>query len=132
MTLKRGGERMLTGSEFSRYDYDIENDSSFFYGTGKKYKRSMDLDGIIIDVSEDNFIMAIEILDASKKFNILKSDLMNLKRFKADINVNKDTIRIVMKIDIIKRNNQVSKYMEAVGLNSMNLPISNQEVALCC
>jgi hypothetical protein len=22
--------------------------------------------------------------------------------------------------------------MEAVGLNSMNLPISNQEVALCC
>jgi hypothetical protein len=92
----------------------------------------MDLDGIIIDVSEDNFIMAIEILDASKKFNILKSDLMNLKRFKADINVNKDTIRIVMKIDIIKRNNQVSKYMEAVGLNSMNLPISNQEVALCC
>lgn len=131
MTLRRGGEKMLRGSEFSKYDYDIENDSAFFYGTGRKYKRSMDLDGIIIDISEDNFIMAIEILDASKKFNILKSDFMHLKRFNADINVNKDTIKIVMTIDIIKRNHQISKCMEAIGLNSMNLPISNQEVALC-
>lgn len=132
MKQKRGGERMPRGIELSKYDYDLENDSVFFYGTGKKYKKSMDLDGIIIDMSEDNHTMAIEILDASKKFNVLKSDLLNIKSFDADVRISKETIKIVMKIEIIKRNTQVSKCMEAIGLNSMNLPISTQGVELCC
>lgn len=132
MKPKSGGEKMSRGIELSKYDYDLENDSAFFYGTGKKYKKSMDLDGIILDMSEDDYVMAIEILDASKKFNVLKADLQNLKNFDADIEVHKETIKIAMKITIVKRNNSISKYMEAVGLNSMNLPISNQEIALCC
>ncbi|WP_048120321.1 DUF2283 domain-containing protein [Methanosarcina barkeri] len=122
---------MSRGIELSKYDYDLENDSAFFYGTGKKYKKSMDLDGIILDMSEDDYVMAIEILDASKKFNVSKNDLLNLKSFDANIDVNKETIKVVMKINIIKRNNPISKCMEAVGLNSMNLPISNQGIALC-
>jgi uncharacterized protein YuzE len=132
MKPKSGGEKMSRGIELSKYDYDLENDSAFFYGTGKKYKKSMDLDGIILDMSEDDYVMAIEILDASKKFNVLKADLQNLKSFDADIEVHKETIKIAMKITIVKRNNSISKCMEAVGLNSMNLPISNQEIALCC
>lgn len=132
MKPKSGGEKMSRGIELSKYDYDLENDSAFFYGTGKKYKKSMDLDGIILDMSEDDYVMAIEILDASKKFNVLKADLQNLKSFDADIEAHKETIKIAMKITIVKRNNSISKCMEAVGLNSMNLPISNQEIALCC
>jgi Protein of unknown function (DUF2283). len=122
---------MSKGIELSKYDYDLENDSAFFYGTGKKYKKSMDLNGIILDMSEDDYVMAIEVLDASKKFNISKTDLLNLKRFNAHIDIDKDTVKVVMKISIIKRNNLVNKSMEAVGLNSLNLPISNQGIALC-
>lgn len=122
---------MSKGIELSKYDYDLENDSAFFYGTGKKYKKSMDLNGIILDMSEDDYVMAIEILDASKKFNIPKTDLLNLKRFNAHIDIDKDTIKVVMEISIIKRNNSVNKSMETIGLNSLNLPISNQGIALC-
>jgi uncharacterized protein YuzE len=131
MKQKRGGEKMPRGTELSKIDYDLENDSVFIYGSGKKYKKSIDLNDIILDMSEDNYVMAIEILDASKKFNVLKTDLLSIKSFDADIEINEDTIKIEMKIDIIKRNNSISKSMKAIGLNSMNLPISNQEVALC-
>lgn len=132
MKLKRGGEKMGRENEFSKYDYDLENDSAFFYGTGKKYKKSMDLGGIILDMSEDNCVIAIEILDASKKFNVLKTDLLNVKHFDATIDISKDTVKISMNLEIIKRNNSIYKCMEAIGLNSKNLPISNQGIALCC
>lgn len=132
MMQKRGGEKMPRMTELSKIDYDLENDSVFIYGSGKQYKKSIDLDDIILDMSEDDYIMAIEILDASKKFNVLKMDLLNVKSFAADIEITEDTIKINMKINIIKRNNSINKTMKAVGLNNMNLPISNQEVALCC
>ncbi len=35
---------------------------AFFYGSNKKYRSSIDLDGIILDIGEDDQIMAIEIL----------------------------------------------------------------------
>jgi len=123
---------MSRGIELSKIDYDLENDSLFIYGSGKKYKKSIDLNDIILDMSEDDYVMAIEILEASKKFNFSKVDLLNIQSFDADIEINEDTIKIDMKIEIIKRNNLISKSMKAIGLNSMNLPTSNQEVALCC
>lgn len=51
---------------------------------------SIDMDGIILDISEDNQVMAIEILDASKRFYLVKEDLRNINCFEALIEVNKD------------------------------------------
>ncbi|WP_229388684.1 DUF2283 domain-containing protein [Methanosarcina sp. DH2] len=72
--------------------YDFENDSVFFYGSNKKYRSSIDLDGIILDISEDNEIMTIEILDASNRFSLAKEDLRNIKYFEALIEVSEETI----------------------------------------
>ena len=46
-------------SNLSKFDYDFENDTIFFYGTDKKYKTSIDIDDIILDVGEDNSAIAI-------------------------------------------------------------------------
>jgi uncharacterized protein YuzE len=123
---------MLQGSKFTKYDYDFENDSVFFYGTDKKYKHSIDLDGIILDISEDAFVMAIEILDVSKKFNVPKKELLDIKNFKADIEISKETIKISMELGLNMRNGLVNRCVEALGLNNMNLPVSSQGIALCC
>ena len=123
---------MFQGSRVNKYDYDFENDSLFFYGTDKNYKYSIDLDGIILDISEDNFVMAIEILDVSKKFKVLKNELLNINNFSADIEISKETIKISMKLGLNKRNGLISRCTEALGLNSMNLPVSNQAIALSC
>jgi uncharacterized protein YuzE len=117
-------------SNLSKFDYDFENDTIFFYGTDKKYKTSIDIDDIILDVGEDNSAIAIEILDDSKKFNVPKSDLSNILHFNAEISVSKETIKVIMKLVIKKRNGLINKFMEACGLNNNYLPVSTQEMAL--
>ena len=116
----------------TKYDYDLENDSIFFYGSNKKYMSSIDLDGIILDISEDNQVMAIEILDASKRFDLAKEDLRNIKYFEALIEVNEENIRLTMKMGVSKRNKLIDTGLNILGLNSMNLPISTQGMALSC
>jgi len=123
---------MRQESLVTKYDYDFENDSIFFYGGNKQYRSSVDLDGIILDISDDNNIMAIEILDASKRFNLAKEDLRNIKYFEANIEISEENIKITMKISVSKRNKMVDKDLNALGLNSMNLPISKQGIALSC
>lgn len=123
---------MRQESLVTKYDYDFENDSIFFYGSNKRYRSSADLDGIILDISEDNQVMAIEILDASKRFNLAKEDLRNVRYFEAAIDISQENIKITMKMSVSKRNKLVDKGLDALGLNSINLPISNQEIALNC
>lgn len=117
-------------SDLSKFDYDFENDTIFFYGTVKKYKTSIDIDDIILDLGEDNSAIAIEILDASKKFSVPKSDLLYILHFNAEISVSKETIKVVMKLVIKKRNGLINKFTEACGLNNNDLPVSLQEMAL--
>jgi len=116
----------------TKYDYDLENDSIFFYGSNKKYMSSIDLDGIILDVSEDNQVMAIEILNASKRFGLAKEDLRNIKYFEALIDVNEENIRLTVKMGVSKRNKLIDTGLQALGLNSMNFPVSTQGMALNC
>lgn len=119
-------------SKLSEYDYDFQNDSIFFYVEDKKYKSSIDLDGIILDFSEDNSIMDIEILNASEKFNVSKSDLDNVKHFDAIIEVSEQNIKITMKMEISKRNKLIDRCLDALTINSMNLPSSRQGIAVSC
>jgi Protein of unknown function (DUF2283). len=123
---------MRQESLVTKYDYDFENESIFFYGSNKRYRSSVDLDGIILDISEDNHVMAIEILEASRRFNLAKEDLRNVRYFEAAIDISQENIKITMKMSVSKRNKLVDKGLDALGLNSINLPISNQEIALNC
>lgn len=123
---------MLQGSQVNKYDYDVQSDSIFFYGSDKKYRSSIDLDGVILDVSEDNYIMGIEILGVSEKFNVSKMDLSNIKHFEANIEISKENIKITMEMRLYKRNGLINRSLDSLGLNSMNLPASTQGIALNC
>lgn len=116
----------------NKYDYDSQSDSVFFYGTDKEYEYSIDLDGIIIDFSEDKQIMGVEILDASKKFKLSKSDLHNIKHFNALIEITKNNIDVSMKIEVSKRNKLINKSLNKISANSMNLPSVSQGIAVTC
>ncbi len=96
---------MIKKSKGNKYDYDFQNDSILFCGEDNNYKSSIDLDGIIIDFSEEDYLMSIEILDASEKFNVSKYDLLNVKNFNATIKVTKENIDVTMKMQISNRNN---------------------------
>lgn len=111
-------------------DYDMENDSFFVYSKGMKYKLSMDLDGIIIDIAEDNSIMGVEILNISNKFGITKYDVKNYQQLNMSVKVSKNVIKVEITFSILKRNAHVPHIIRASGLNSMNLPIGSGSLAV--
>ena len=113
-------------------DYDLQNDSILFYNEGEKYKSSVEFNGIILDFSEENNLMSIEMLDVSEKFHTLKSDILNLKKFNATIIIDKENIKVTMKMEMLKRNKLFDKSLEALTINSMNLPSSTQGIAVTC
>lgn len=117
----------------SKYDYDFQNDSLFFYIKGKKYKSSIEFDGIILDFDEkDKDIMSLEILNASEKFNISKSDLLTFKHFNAHVVINEESIKVTMKLDLLKRNKVFPKCAEALTANVLKLPSSTQGIVATC
>jgi len=112
------------------FDYDFQNDSMFFYTKGKKYMYSIESNGIILDFDESGNLKGLEILDASKKFHVSKSDLSNIRHFHADMEISEENIKVNMKIAILKRNTLLDKFSEALAINSMKLPSGTQKIAV--
>ena len=53
-------------------NYNLQNDSLLFYKEGEKYKSSVEFEGIILDFSENDNIMTLEMLGVSDKFYVSK------------------------------------------------------------
>lgn len=99
------------------WDYDFENDSLFFHSTGIKYKFSIDLGDIILDIDEDGTPIGAEILDASEVFGVPKASL-------------KETLEITLNIVVISRNKSVEKRAASRGINDVNLPVGQVAMAV--
>lgn len=112
------------------HDYDLLNDSLFLYKEGEKYRSSLEFNGIIIDFNENDNVINLEMLDVSKKFHISKSDILNLKKFDATLEINEEDVKITMKIGILKRNKVYDKCMEALTPNILKLPSGTQGIAV--
>ncbi|MFA4952788.1 MAG: DUF2283 domain-containing protein [Candidatus Pacearchaeota archaeon] len=70
------------------YDYDEENDSLFVYLPNKKSAGAVELGNFLFDFDENEKLMAIEILDASKTLSKLLSkiiELSNNAEFKVEV-----------------------------------------------
>ncbi len=116
--------------EMTAHDYDLLNDSLFFYKEGEKYRSSLEFKGIILDFGEDNYIINLEMLDVSEKFHISKSDLINLRKFDATIEINEENVKVTMKIELLKRNKVYDKCIEAITPNILNLPSGTQGIGV--
>ncbi len=69
-------------------------------------------------------------LDVSEKFHVSKSELVNIKQFNATIKIDKENIKVTMKMEILKRNKVYDKCLEALTPNILNLPSGTQGIAV--
>ena len=60
--------RHLTGE--GEMDYDYINDILFFKVKNREYDRSLEFENLVIDIDSENFIIGIQIFDASKFLRI--------------------------------------------------------------
>jgi uncharacterized protein YuzE len=114
-----------------KHDYDFQSDSIFLYITKRhEYQRSLRLDeDIILDFDKNNIPVAMEILHASKRFNIDKTHLRNPMGLDMNIEVAKDYIHIKAAFTLFIRNKHTPLEFNAEGENSINLPVTETHFA---
>ncbi|MBI5636223.1 DUF2283 domain-containing protein [Candidatus Micrarchaeota archaeon] len=78
-------------------DYDYINDILFFKVKDREYAKSMEFVRFVIDFDKENFVVGIQIFDASQFFGFSKESLRNIRqwRFKANIEENRLELRLM-------------------------------------
>ncbi|MBS3053845.1 MAG: DUF2283 domain-containing protein [Candidatus Aenigmarchaeota archaeon] len=105
-------------------DYDYSNDILFFKSKNREYSRSKEFSNIVLDIDKEDFIVGIQIFDASKFLRIPKIALRNVPKwqFQATILDNKIEIRLVFQV--VYRNKRIEKNPIIMTETEDNLPNS--------
>ena len=90
-------------------DYDYDSDILFFKVSERDYVKSIELNKIVIDIDKEDFIVGIQIFDASEFLNLTKNALLKIARwqFNATVEDNKMEIRLVFQV--VVRNQIIEK-----------------------
>ncbi len=88
-------------------DYDAENDI-FFISNGEKVKASLDIGDFILDVSHDNLICGIEIMDASENLGVSKEVLGNIRNMKMSVTYKTNHVYVLIMIIFKKEDKEVN------------------------
>ena len=88
-------------------DYDSENDI-FFISNGEKVKASIDIGDFVLDVSHDNFICGLEIMDASENLGINKDILKNIKSMKMSVTYKTNYVYVLLMITFKKEDKEIN------------------------
>lgn len=90
-------------------DYDYKYDILFFKIFEREYNRSIELDNIVLDLDKENFIVGIQIFEASKFLNVSKSDLLKIPNWRFQSKVEEGKIEIRLDFQIMSRNKIIEK-----------------------
>lgn len=93
--------------EIKTIDYDSQNDI-FFISNGEKVKASLDIGDFVLDVSHNNFICGIEIMNASENLGINKDILGNIKNIKMSVTYKTNNIYVLLMMSFNKNNKEVN------------------------
>ncbi len=92
----------------ARVNYDLENDVLSARPLKRNYDSSFQIGDFIFDLDNNNMINGIEILNASKVFNMPKFSLKNNISGRLYVEVNDEFIKIKISVVTIIRNSQRS------------------------
>mgnify|MGYP001569449675 CR=1 FL=1 len=88
-------------------DYDADNDI-FFISNGEKVKTSLDIGDFVLDVSHNNLICGIEIMDASENLGVSKEALSNIKNMKMSVTYKTNHVYVLLIIISKKEDKEVN------------------------
>ncbi len=93
--------------KIGKSDYDLKNDIFFFKVKNREYSHSIELHNLVIDFDKEDFIVGLQIFDASKLFGISKKQLNNLQNFNMKSQIKEGTIQINLNFSMNIRNKRV-------------------------
>ena len=114
----------------AKFDYDAYNDTIFAFAPNQEYSSSLMFGDVILDMNKDKDFIGVEILDASKKFNVSTYELLSPIRLTATLNITDDEVKMSVEFTFIKRNKHIVRSVSAIGVNDMNLSPGTATLAL--
>jgi len=90
-------------------DFDYKHDILFFKFSEREYNKSIEFENLILDIDTRGFITGLQILEASKFFNISKNALLKIPRWELKTSVNNGVIEIRLIFNVEKRNKIIEK-----------------------
>lgn len=82
------------------YDYDEKHDILSFKAKGKEYRRSVELENVVLHFDVQGNMFGIQIFEASEYLQMGKEHLLHLKNwfFNAEVSENRLTLRLFFQI----------------------------------
>ena len=120
--------RHLEGKGEMSYDY--VNDILFFKIKDREYDFSLEFKNMVIDVDSEQFIVGIQIFDASEFLRIPKSDLRQIPRWKFESKIENNTIELRLFYQLSIRNKIIEKSPIIVQENAARLPSPQMTVTV--
>ncbi|WP_299524022.1 DUF2283 domain-containing protein [uncultured Methanobrevibacter sp.] len=87
-------------------------------------------DRILLDFDKNNVPVSLEIMDASKRFNVPKYSLNDLKFFNMNVVVDDKYIMINVVIGVLIHNNENKHILESFTDNKYEIPNITAELAI--
>jgi len=87
----------------------MKNDILFFKVFEREYSRSMEINNIVLDLDKENFIVGIQILEASEFLNTSKSNLLKVPKWAFQASINEGEIEVRLEFQILVRNKLIEK-----------------------
>ena len=114
------------------YRYDSSSDTLGIKVTRNfEYDETIEMDdGILLDFDVDNVPVSLEILDASKRFDLDNGSLKNIICLKADICVDKKTILINATIGVLIDDVENKQIIQSYASNYAKIPEISTQLAL--
>ncbi|MCD4760017.1 DUF2283 domain-containing protein [archaeon] len=92
-----------------KVDYDYNYDILFFKISQREYKKSIELDNIVLDVDKEGFIVGMQIFGASKFLNLTKAVLLKIPNWNFQSNVDGKRIEVRLTFQVMVRNKIIEK-----------------------
>ena len=99
-----------------KYMYDYSSNDFIYHETVELE------DGVLLDFDKNDVPVSLEIMDASKRFNIPKSSLNDLKFFNMTVVVDNKFITINVVIGVLIHNNENKQILESFTVNKYGIP----------
>lgn len=86
------------------YDYDYRNDIAFFKIKNRDYKKSVEVNNLLIDIDKENFVTGLQIFGASGFLRVPKKFLRECPAWNFEANLENNKIEVRLQFAIKVRN----------------------------
>lgn len=110
------------------FDYDYSHDILFFKIKDREYGRSMEIDNLVVDIDKKDFVVGLQVFDASEFLQIPKIALKSIDQWKLDTKIEENRLEVRLLFRAVQRNKVLE--MKPIILEPLKEPLPNSEMVM--